>query len=340
MKEKTRGRKPKKRDEISNAEMSEDVVTEKKRGCKPTPPEKENVVKRKRGRPKNRVITDNINNDDDDDVFCEPPQPKRKVYNRESKSKGKVFIKVVTGKNENGKKGKKRDLETGFNDIDILLEKISKAEMSVDGDSNMEKCNLQVASIHQIEEGNEKELCQHNLEKMKEESTHDSGTEMGNEINGIEVVNKVNPEEVQIKKECTHNNSTELGKEKIETEVTEVIAMEVKEITETEVAEDIVTDGILTYGTGTENKMDMQVTVTDDAIVTDGSRTENKMDMQVTVTDDAIVTDGSGTENKMSTQVTVTDDAIVTDGSGTENKMDTQIRNGKETGDRHDCKRS
>ena len=31
----------------------------------------------------------------------------------------------------------------------------------------MEKCNLQVASIHQIEEGNEKELCAQNLEQIK-----------------------------------------------------------------------------------------------------------------------------------------------------------------------------
>ena len=271
-------------------------------------------------------------------MFCEPPQLNRKVYNRESKSKRKVFIKVVTGKNKNGKKGKKRDLETGFNDIDILLEKMGKAETSVDGDSNMEKCNLQVASIHQIEEGNEKGLCQCNLEQMKEESTHDSGTEMGKGINGIvnnnnnnKVVNKANPQEVQIKKECTHNDSTESGKEKIEMEVTEGIVVEVKEITETEVTEDIVTDGIVTYGTGTENKMDMQVTVTDDVIVIDGTGTENKMDTQVTVTDNAIVTDGTGTENKMDTQVT--DDAIVTDGTGSEDKVDTQIRDGNETGD-------
>ena len=107
VKGKTRGQKPKKKDEISNAETSEDVVTKIKRGCKPTPQENENVVKRKRGRPKNRIITDNINNDDDDNVFCEPNKLKRKVYNRESKSKGRVFIKVVTGKNKNGKKGKK-----------------------------------------------------------------------------------------------------------------------------------------------------------------------------------------------------------------------------------------
>ena len=53
-----------------------------------------------------------------------------------------------------------------------------------------------------------KELCQRNLEQIKEESTHDSATEMGKEINGIEVVNKANPQEVQIKKECTHNDST------------------------------------------------------------------------------------------------------------------------------------
>ena len=182
VKGKTRGRKPKKIDEIANAEMSTDVVTQKKRGRKPTPPEKENVVKRKRGQPKNCVITDNINNEDDDNMFCEPHQPKRKVYKRESKSKGRVFIKVVTGKNKNGKKGKKHNLETAFNDIDILLENMGMAERSVVGDSNVEECNLQVASTHQIEEGNKKELCQHNLEQIKEESTHDDGTEVTDEI--------------------------------------------------------------------------------------------------------------------------------------------------------------
>ena len=194
-------------------------------------------------------------------MFCEPPQLKRKVYNRESKLKGKVFIKVVTGKNKKGKKGKKHDLETGFNDIDMLLEnmgKAGKAEMSVDKDSNMEKCNLQVATINQMEE-------------------------------------------VQIKKECTHNNSTELGKEKIEMEVTEGIAAEVKEV------KDIFTDGIVTYGTGSEDKMVTKVT------------------------DDAIVTNGTGMEDKMVTKVT--DNVIVTDGTGMEDKMDTQIRDGKETGD-------
>ena len=46
--EKKRGCKPTP-PEKENAEMSTDVVTEKKRGRKPTPPEKENVVKRKRG---------------------------------------------------------------------------------------------------------------------------------------------------------------------------------------------------------------------------------------------------------------------------------------------------
>ena len=113
---------------------------------------------------------------------------------------------------------------------------------------------------------------------------------MGNEINGIQVVNNVNPEEIQIKKECTHNDRTESGKERIETEVTEEIAMEVKQIKETEDTEYIVADGIVTYGSGTENKMDMQVT--DDGTVTDGSGTENKMDTQVT--DDGTVKDGSG----------------------------------------------
>ena len=51
------------------------------------------------------------------------------------------------------------------------------AERSVVGDSNVEECNLQVASTHQIEEGSEKELCQRNLE-----STHDDGTEVTDKI--------------------------------------------------------------------------------------------------------------------------------------------------------------
>ena len=167
MKGKTRGRKPKKGDEIANAETSTEVLTEKKRGRKPIPPEKENVVKRKRGRPKKCVITDNINNDDDDDVFCEPHQPKRRVYKRESKSKGRVFIKVVTGKNENSKKGKKCDLETAFNDIDILLENMDTAERSVVGERNVEECNLQVASTLQIEEGNKKSYVNVTRNKLK-----------------------------------------------------------------------------------------------------------------------------------------------------------------------------
>ena len=100
MKGKTKGRKEKKRYETSTAETLE-------RGHKPPIQENENVVKRKRGRPKKRVITDNINNDDDDaDVFCEPHKPKRKLYNRESKSKGRVFIKALTGKIEMARKAK------------------------------------------------------------------------------------------------------------------------------------------------------------------------------------------------------------------------------------------
>ena len=78
------------------------------RGHKPPIQENENVVKRKRGRPKKCVITDNINidHDDDADVFCEPHKPKRKLYNRESKSKGRVFIKVSQEKIKMARKAK------------------------------------------------------------------------------------------------------------------------------------------------------------------------------------------------------------------------------------------
>ena len=253
--------------------MSTDVVTEKKRGRKPTPPEKENVVKRKRGRPKNCVITDNINNDDDDDVFCEPHQPKRKVYKRESKSKGRVFIKVVTGKNKNGKKGKKRDLETAFNDIDILLENMGTAERSVVRDSNVEECNLQVASTHQIEEGNEKELCQRNLEQIKEESTHDDGTEVTDEIvtDGI---------------------------------VTYEIGLELNTIVIKKLQTDeIVTDGIVTVEIGSKEDGDKKTTdeIVTDGVVTDGIVTDeigSKEDDKITTDDSYKVTDGIVTDER------------------------------------------
>ena len=194
-------------------------------------------------------------------MFCEPHQLKRKVYKRKSKSKGRVFIKVVTGKNKNGKKGKKHDLETTFNNIDILLENMDMAERSVVRDNNVEECNLQVASTHQIEEGNEKELCQRNLEQIKEESTHDNGTEVTNEI---------------------------------------------------------VTDGIVTYGIGTEYDSDKKTT---DEIVTDGVVTDeigSKEDGYKKTTDE-IVTDG------------VVTDGIVTDEIGSKEDDDKQIRDGKET---------
>ena len=175
VKGKTKGRKEKKRYETSTAETLE-------RGHKPPIQENENVVKRKRGRPKKRVITDNINNDDDDaDVFCEPHKPKRKLYNRESKSKGRVFIKALTGKNRNGKKGKKHDLETELNDIDIMIKNMGMAETSIVGDSNVEQCNLQVASTHQTEEGNKehKELYQRNLEEIEDDIVTDGVVTFG-----------------------------------------------------------------------------------------------------------------------------------------------------------------
>ena len=233
MKGKTKGRKEKKRYETSKAETLE-------RGHKPPIQENENGVKRKRGRPKKRVITDNINNDDDDDdadVFCEPHKPKRKFYNRESKSKGRVFIKVLTGKNKNGKKGKKHDLETELNDIDIMIKNMATAGTSIVGDNNVEQCNLQVASTHQTEQGNKehKELYQRYLE---------------------------------------------------------------------EIEDDIVTDGVVTFGDGGSKENDEFT----DGPVTDG--------------------DGGSKENDEFT------DGPVTDGDGgSKDNDDKEIRNGKETGD-------
>ena len=46
--------------------------------------------------------------------FVNPINQKGKYTREKVNRKGRVFIKVVMGKNKNGKKGKKRDLETAF----------------------------------------------------------------------------------------------------------------------------------------------------------------------------------------------------------------------------------
>ena len=138
--------KAKKMKEILCPEVG-DVSTQTRRGRKKKEEKNESVAgvarKRGRGRPKKNIITDEIKNDDDDDdddeVFCKPLE-KRNVNIRESKSRGKVFIKSVTGKNRTGNQGRKRDLEKGFNDIDKLLENMDNVgtERNVNSE-NMEE---------------------------------------------------------------------------------------------------------------------------------------------------------------------------------------------------------
>ena len=339
VKGKTKGRKEKKRYETSMAETLE-------RGHKPPIQENENVVKRKRGRPKKRVITDNINNDDDDaDVFCEPHKPKRKLYNRESKSKGRVFIKALTGKNRNGKKGKKHDLETELNDIDIMIKNMGTAETSIVGDSNVEQCNLQVASTHQTEEGNKehKELYQCNLEEIEDDIVTDGVVTFG--VGG----SKENEESTDGAVTDGVGGSKE-NEESTDRAVTDGVggSKENEESTDGAVTDGIggskeneeSTDGAVTDGVGgsKENEESMDGAVTDgiggskeneestDRAVTDGigGSKENEESMDGAVTDgiggskeneestDGAVTDGIGgsKENEEST------DGAVTDGVG------------------------
>ena len=283
VKGKTKGRKEKKRYETSTAETLE-------RAHKPPIQENENVVKRKRGRPKKRVITDNINNDDDDaDVFCEPHKPKRKFYNRESKSKGRVFIKALTGKNRNGKKGKKHNLETELNDIDIMIKNMGMAETSIVGDSNVEQCNLQVASTHQTEEGNKehKELYQRNLEEIEDDIVTDGVVTFG--VGG----SKEN-------EEFTDGAVTDgVGGSKENEEFTDgAVTDGVGGSKENEEFTDrVVTDGV---GGSKENEESTDGTVTDGV----GGSKENEESTDGTVTDGV----GGSKENEESTDGTVTDD--------------------------------
>ena len=198
-------------------------------------------------------------------MFCEPHQPKRKVYKRESKLKGRVFIKVVTGKNKNSKKGKKCDLETAFNDIDILLENMDTAERSVVRDSNVEECNLQVASTLQIEEGNKKELCQRNLEQIKEESTHDDGTEVTDEIvtDGV-VTDGIVTDEIGSKDDGDKKTTDEIVTDGVVTDgiVTDEIGSKDdgdKKTTDEIVTDWVVTDGIVTDEIGSKEDDDKQI---------------------------------------------------------------------------------
>ena len=72
-------------------------------------------------------------------------------------------------------------METELNDIDIMLKNMATAEMSIVGDSNVEKCNLQVASTHQTEEGNKehKDLYQRNLEEIEDDIVTDGVVTFG-----------------------------------------------------------------------------------------------------------------------------------------------------------------
>ena len=142
-------------------------------------------------------------------------------------------------------------------------------ERSIVGDSNVEECNLQVASTHQIEEGNKKELCQRNLEQIKEESTHDDGTEVTDRI-------------------VTYGIGTEYDSDK-------------------KITDEIVTDGIVTVEIGSKEDGDKKTTdeIVTDRVVTDGIVTVkigSKEDGDKKTTDE-IVTDGVVTDGIVTVKI-------------------------------------
>ena len=218
---------------------------------------------------------------------------KRKLYNRESKSKGRVFIKALTGKNRNGKKGKKHDLETELNDIDIMIKNMGTAEMSIVGDSNVEQCNLQVASTHQTEEGNKehKELYQRNLEEIEDDIVTDEVVTFG--VGG----SKEN-EEFTDGAATDGDGGSKENEEFTDGAVTDGVGGS-KENEE-------LTDGAVTDGVG-GSKENEELT---DGAVTDGvgGSKENEESTDGTVTDDNTDGVGGSKENEESTDGTVTDD--------------------------------
>ena len=136
-------------------ECEEDDVFEKpKRGRKPKCDN--TVVTRKRDRPKAILPTEHVTGAN---VLSEPKRKnissastqrheanmvntnkkqKQKLYTRESKDKGKQFIKCVIRKNKkvnSTKRGMKFDLESELNDIDVMLDEMNTGGKSLTEDS-------------------------------------------------------------------------------------------------------------------------------------------------------------------------------------------------------------
>ena len=201
-------------------------------------------------------------------------------------------------KNKNGKKGKKCDLETAFNNIDIPLENMGTAERSVVGDSNVEECNLQVAPTHQIEEGNEKELCQRNLEQIKEESTHDDGTEVTDGIVTVEI------------------GSKEDGDKKTTDEI---------------VTDGVVTDGIVTDEIGSKEDNDKQITDGKETGDTDTVAKEVKGGIVTEVTNSMLT--GQGTEMEQPVEEVPDKNVTVRVAEFTETNATKEIRENTDSSD-------
>ena len=165
-----RGRKPKAALSQKECEVEDDMFKPNKRGCKPKTALCQNdnnidnrVIKR-RGKPKALLPTRHVT---EGDVLSKPKKrknvssasaersktdwvntsdkPKRKLYSRESKAKGKQFIKVVIGKHKtvnSNKRGKKIDLESELKDIDVMLDEMKAGDKCLTEDSTVKVVDL------------------------------------------------------------------------------------------------------------------------------------------------------------------------------------------------------
>ena len=160
IKPKKRGCRPKNVSQ-EECEKEDDVFEQPKRGQKPKCDN--TVVTRKRDRPKAISPTEHVT---DANVLSEPKRKnvssastqrheadmvntnekqKRKLYTRESKDKGKQFIKCIIGKNKkvnSTKRGTKFDLESELNDIDVMIDEMNTGGKSLTEDSTDEVVDL------------------------------------------------------------------------------------------------------------------------------------------------------------------------------------------------------
>ena len=275
------------------------------------------------------------------------------MYNRESKAKGKEFIKVVTGKHKtvnSTKRGMKFDLESELKDIDVMLDEMNAGDKSLIKDSTDKVVDLNKQDDMEVEvkaigictfaNSNEtyagKEIAikgENMLWKGKSEQIDEEYIEE----NGLDVIKP----EIQVDEEV-RDNRTEVPQhneqntgfteniqkasvaDKDNQEITDNIGQQVQQVTDNVGQQ--VTDGQqvqqVTDNVGqqvTDSQQVQQVTDNVGQQVTDSQQVQQVRDsISQQVTDGQQVTDNTNQQVTDNTNREVTDNVVATDNVITE----------------------